>query len=127
MVPDNLRFLESHEWALLEGETCTVGLSQYAVDQLTDIVHLELPKPGDSVKAKEEFGEVESVKSVNALYSPVDGEVAEVNPEAVEDASMISEDPYGKGWLIKIKVASGSTLDDLLTPQQYQEQIESED
>lgn len=127
MDPKTLRYSKSHEWARLEGDTCVVGLSQFAVDQLTDIIYIELPDVGDAVSAEGSFGEIESVKSVNDLYSPVNGEVAAVNKELENDPSLVSRDPYGKGWLIKVKVTAGGGLDHLMTHEQYQQQLASEE
>lgn len=126
MDPKTLRYSASHEWASLDGDVCTVGITKFAVEQLTDIVYIEL-KAGKLVAAGEPFGEVESVKSVNDLYSPVNGDIVEVNSQLDNDPSLVSKDPYGKGWLIKVKVAAGATLDDLLTHEQYQEQLASEE
>ena len=105
---------------------CVVGLTQFAVEQLTDIIYIELPDVGEEANAEEPFGEIESVKSVNDLYSPVNGKIGEVNKQLENDPSLVSKDPYGKGWLIKIKVAAGTTLDHLMTLEQYQQQIASE-
>ena len=127
MDPKQLRYAKTHEWARLEGDTCVVGLTQFAVDQLTDIIYIELPDVGDAVSAESGFGEIESVKSVNDLYSPVDGEVSEVNTQLDNDPSLVSNDPYGKGWLMKVKVDAGTTLDHLLTHEQYQQQLASEE
>jgi glycine cleavage system H protein len=122
-----LRFATTHEWASLEGDTCTVGISKFAVDQLTDVVYIELPEVGDHVFIGESFGEIESVKAVSDLYSPVDGEVTAINEKLLDDPSNITEDPYGKGWLARIKVEPGTTLEHLMTPEQYDKQIASED
>ncbi len=127
MVPKNLRFAPTHEWATLTGDTCTVGISKFAVDQLTDIVYIEMPEVGDHVFQGESFGEIESVKAVSDLYSPVNGEVTEVNEKLVDDPTRITADPYGKGWLAKIKVEPGTKLDHLLTLEQYEKQIASEE
>lgn len=126
MGPKTLRYSSSHEWASLEGDQCTVGISQFAVDQLTDVVYIELPAVGDVVKAGQRFGTIESVKAVSDLYAPVGGEVIAVNDALTADTSPIGQDPYGKGWMVKIKVAPGTTLDHLLTPEQYQKQIAEE-
>ena len=126
MDPQTLRYSPTHEWASQQGDLVTVGISKFAVEQLTDIVYLELPQVGDHVFAGESFGEVESVKAVSDLYAPVSGEVAEVNEPLVENPTLITEDPYGQGWVIKIKVEPGTTLDKLLTLEQYQKQIASE-
>src|SRR5947199_10852328 len=114
MDPKNLRYAKTHEWASLEGDKCTVGITQFAVDQLTDIVYIELPDPGDNVFAGESFGEIESVKAVSDLYSPVDGEVVAINKKLLEDPAAVTNDPLGKGWMIKVKVEPGSNLDRLL-------------
>jgi glycine cleavage system H protein len=125
MDPKTLRYSASHEWASLDGDVCTVGITKFAVEQLTDIVYIEL-KAGKLVAAGEPFGEVESVKSVNDLYAPVGGQVFEVNAAVVANPSLVTEDPYGKGWMAKIKVAPGTTLDKLMTLEQYEKQIASE-
>ncbi len=128
MVPKDLRYAKTHEWARLEGELCTVGITQFAVEQLTDVVAVELPKVGKPVTASDEkgFGVIESVKAVSDLYAPVGGAVAEVNQAAIDDPTVVSGDPYGKGWLIKVKVVPGTTLDHLLTAEQYEQQIASQ-
>jgi glycine cleavage system H protein len=126
MDPQTLRYAPTHEWAGLQGDVVTVGITKFAVDQLTDIVYIELPDTGDHVFAKESFGEIESVKAVSDLYAPVSGEVVEVNETLLENPTLISDDPYGKGWIIKVKVEPGTTLDHLLTLEQYQKQVSSE-
>ncbi len=123
MDPSQLRFSETHEWIALDGDIATIGITQFAVEQLTDLVHIELPGPGEEVRAGEPFGEIESVKAVSDLYSPVDGTVVEVNERVRDDVSVVSNDPYGEGWLIKVRVKPGTSLDDLLTHEQYQQQI----
>jgi glycine cleavage system H protein len=126
MDPKKLRYSATHEWAYLEGDTCTVGITKFAVEQLTDIVYIELPDPGDHVFAGDSFGEIESVKAVSDLYSPVNGEVSSVNEPIVNDPGIIASDPYGKGWMVKIKVDPGTTLDKLMTLDQYEKQVASE-
>lgn len=126
MDPKNLRYAPSHEWASLEGDTCTVGITKFAVDQLTDIVYIELPEVGDHVFAGDGFGEIESVKAVSDIYAPINGEVTAINEELINDPSAISEDPLGKGWLVKIKIEPGATLDHLMTLEKYEKQIASE-
>jgi glycine cleavage system H protein len=127
MEPKNLRFATSHEWAALDGGVCTIGITKFAVDQLTDIVYIELPDVGDHVFAGESFGEIESVKAVSELYSPVNGEVTAINDKLENDPSLVSTDPYGKGWMVKVKVEPGTTLDHMLTLEKYQKQIASQD
>jgi len=127
MDQKTLRFAKTHEWASLTGDTCTVGISQFAVEQLTDVVYIELPEIGDHTFVGDSFGEIESVKAVSDLYAPVNGEVSEINEVVLNDPSGVAKDPYGKGWLVKIKVEPGTTLDHLLTKAQYDQQIASED
>jgi glycine cleavage system H protein len=127
MDPKTLRYSKSHEWAHLEGDVCTIGLTKFAVDQLTDIVYVDLPDMDDPVVAGEGFGEIESVKAVSDLYSPVTGDVVEINDKLETDPTLISNDPYGKGWLIKVKVESGTNLNHLMTLEQYEKQIASEE
>lgn len=127
MKAEDLKYLESHEWVAVAEQggqkVATVGISAFAVEQLGDIVHMELPDVGDSVTAGEEFGEVESVKAVSSMYSPVTGEVLEVHTAIVDDLSVLSDDPYQKGWLLKIKVDSLSNK--LLDFSTYKQQCES--
>jgi len=108
MDPKNLRYAKTHEWASLEGNICTLGITKFAVEQLTDVVYIELPEVGDHVFVGDSFGEIESVKAVSDLYSPVNGEVIEINEKLIDDPTKISGDPYGKGWMVKIKVEPGS-------------------
>jgi glycine cleavage system H protein len=127
MDPKNLRYAKTHEWASLDGDICTVGITKYAVEQLTDVVYVELPDLQDNVFAGDSFGEIESVKAVSDLYSPVNGEVVSVNDKLTNDPAPIANDPYGKGWMIKIKVSPGTTLDHLMTLEQYEKQIASDE
>jgi glycine cleavage system H protein len=126
MDAKTLRYAKTHEWASLEGDICTVGISRFAVDQLTDIVYIELPDVGDHTFAGDSFGEIESVKAVSDLYAPVNGEVVAINETLLDDPTKITQDPFGKGWVAKIKVEPGTTLDHLQTYEQYQKQIASE-
>jgi glycine cleavage system H protein len=127
MDAKKLRYATTHEWASLDCDECTIGITKFAVDQLTDIVYVELPDVCDNVFAGDSFGEIESVKAVSDLYSPVDGEVVAVNEKLLNDPTIITTDPYGKGWMIKIKVAPRTTLDHLMTLEQYEKQIASEE
>jgi len=123
MDPNPLRYSESHEWASLDGDVCTVGITQFAVDQLTDIVYIDLKEPGTRLAVGDRLGEIESVKAVSDLYAPVAGEIVAVNDKVKGDTSLITDEPYGKGWLVQIKVAPGAKLDHLKTLEQYQKQI----
>ena len=126
MDPATLRYAETHEWVSLDRGVATVGITKFAVEQLTDLVYVELPKVGRRVQATEPFGEIESVKAVSDLYAPVAGEIIEINPAVKSDATKIADDPYGAGWLIKLRVPPGTTLDHLLTLEQYEKQIAEE-
>lgn len=127
MDPKKLRYAKTHEWAYLEGNICTIGLTKFAVDQLTDIIYIDLPDLDDPVTAGDSFGEIESVKAVSDLYSPVDGDITAVNEKLETDPTVISSDPYDKGWLIKVKVEKDTALDHLMTLDQYEKQIASEE
>jgi glycine cleavage system H protein len=126
MDPKTLRYAKTHEWASLSGSICTIGLTQFAVEQLTDVIYIDLPDVGDPALAGDSFGEIESVKAVSDLYSPVEGEIVEVNKKLENDPTLVSKDPYGAGWIIKVKVEPGTTLDNLMTLEQYQKQIAEE-
>ena len=127
MDPAKLRYTKSHEWAHLEGDVVTVGITQFAADQLTDVTYVELPHVGDHLFAGQEFGNIETVKAVSDLYAPADGEVVAVNEKLMEDPNFITREPYAGGWLIKFRVDKPATaLEHLLTLEQYQRQIESE-
>ena len=118
-----LRYAPSHEWSAIDGDIVTVGITQFAVEQLTDVTYLELLKVGKTIKPGDEFGVVESVKSTSPLIAPVSGEVVEVNTAAVADTAILNADPFGKGWLLKVRLSPGATLDHLLSKAQYDKQI----
>ncbi len=126
MNPNELLYSETHEWVRVEetsdGKLATVGITAFAVELLTDLVHIDLPGVGTAVEAGQPFGEVESVKSVSDLNSPVDGEVVEVNDAIAENLEVISKDPFGEGWLVKIKLADGATVDTLMDRAAYEAQ-----
>lgn len=125
--PEELKYTEEHEWALVEGDIVTVGISDFAQDALGDIVYVELPKVGSMVEAGKTFGVVESVKAVSDIYAPVSGEVVEINEELPDAPETINTSPYEDGWMIKIKVADPSVLDDLMNADDYQDHIEEEE
>ena len=122
----SLRYLPSHEWVRLDGDVATVGITDFAVRQLTDLTYVELPKAGSAVTRGERFGEVESVKAVSDLYSPVTGEVVEANDALEEDVAPLSDDPFGAGWLLKVRLAERSSLDGLLDRAGYESHCASE-
>jgi glycine cleavage system H protein len=123
MNPDNLRYAASHEWAKIDGDIVTVGVTKFAVEQLTEPTFLELVKPGKVLKQGDELGVIESVKSTSSIYAPVSGEVVEANKVALDNLALVNDDPFGDGWMLKIKVAPGTKLDHLQTAKQYDEQI----
>jgi glycine cleavage system H protein len=122
-VPTDLKYASSHEWARLEGDLVTVGISDHAQAELTDVVFLELPRVGRTVHAGEFVAVIESVKSSNEIYAPVAGEIVEINSPLAEDPAPVNTDPYGNGWLFRIRLAPGFTLDQLMSADQYLKQI----
>lgn len=119
----SLKYAPTHEWVQVNGGTATIGLSRFAVDQLTDLIVIDLPEVGRTLEAGKSFGEIESVKAVSDLYAPVGGEVVEVNPSVADDVQVLAEDPYTKGWLIKVKMAPGADLSGLLDYNAYQKKV----
>ena len=123
MLPDDLLYTEKHEWVRIEGDTATVGISDYARNQLGDIVYVELPETGAKVSKMSAFGTIEAVKAVSDLYAPVSGEVVEVNDSIAGDPTVIKNSPYGDGWMIKIKMSDPGEADTLLKPDKYKQRI----
>ena len=122
-VPANLKYAKSHEWVRAEGEVATVGITDHAQHELTDVVFVELPAVGRKVKAGEACAVVESVKTASDIYSPVSGEIIEANQAIVDNPALVNTDPYGGGWFYKIKLANVGELASLLKPEQYLAQI----
>ncbi len=123
--PEDLKYLDSHEYIRLEGEIATIGVSAFAIDQLGDIVFLELPEVGDSLEVGERFGTIESVKAVEDLYPPVSGTVIDRNEAIIDAPEALADDPYGDGWLIKVRVDNLDTeLSDVLSAAEYRAQVE---
>ena len=122
--PSDLKYLDSHEYVRMDGDIATIGISAFAVDQLGDIVFLELPEVGDRVTKGETFGSVESVKAVEDMYSAVTGTVVERNEIVLETPEQLADDPYGEGWLLKVRVEDPSELDEALTAEEYRTQVE---
>ena len=126
--PDDLKYLDTHEYVRLDGEIATIGVSAFALDQLGDIVFLELPDIGDSLELESSFGTIESVKAVEDLYPPISGTVIDRNESAIDNPESIVEDPYGEGWLLKVRVSDlDEELSDLLSAAEYRAQVEGED
>jgi glycine cleavage system H protein len=125
--PDNLRYTPSHEWVRVDGETGTIGITDHAQKELGEIVYLELPEIGHVFNAEDEFGTVESVKAVSELFTPVSGEVVEINKGAVGEPGIVNDDPYGDGWLIKVKLSTDENISKLMTADQYTEYLKAEE
>lgn len=123
-LPEELKYNKSHEWAKVADKTAVVGITDYAQDQLGDVVYVELPPAGKEFKAGEEFGVVESVKSVSSVYAPVSGKVAEVNAELNNNPQLVNSGPYDQGWMIKIEMSDPAELAKLLSAADYKAQIE---
>lgn len=130
MKPEELLFAKTHEWVAVEdndgAKTATVGISAFAVESLTDLVFIELPKQGAQVAAEESFCEVESVKAVSDIYSPVSGEVTEVNAPLADELEKLSDDPYGAGWIAKVKISDDAALGALMDYDAYQKMCAEE-
>ena len=127
MDPAALKYAKTHEWARMEGDRATVGISDFAVRQLTDLVYIELPPVGKKLNTGEPFGVVESVKAASDLYAPVAGEVVEINSELEDNLQLLSGDPFGSGWIIKLKMSDPAATDRLLDQSAYQAHCASEE
>ena len=126
MYPEDLKYHPEHAWAKIDGATATLGITYYAQDQLGEIVFLELPGVGTQVEAGKPYAEIESVKSVSDVYSPVNGTITETNQEVVEAPEIINEDCYGAGWMVKVELADPSGVDDLLDAAAYEKLVSEE-
>ena len=124
MYPDNLKYTESHQWVRLEGNVAVIGITDYAQEQLGEVVYLDLPQAGDDVTAGEVMGSVESVKSISDIYSPVSGSVVEVNEPLMDEPAKINADPYGEGWMAKIEMSNPTEVDALLNAVDYQAKLD---
>ena len=124
--PDELKYTEEHEWVLIEDDLVTVGITDFAQDQLGDVVFVELPQVGDTLEMGKNFGVVESVKAVSDVYAPVSGEVVEVNEELPDEPELLNSSPYEDGWMIKIKLSDPDELDELMDSSSYQEFVEQD-
>ena len=124
--PAELRYHREHDWARVEGDTATLGITWYAQDALGEIVHYEPPDEGGSLARDESYGEVESVKAVSDVISPLSGEVVEVNRKVVEEPETINEDPYGEGWLVKIRLSDPAEADELLDVEAYRKLLDEQ-
>jgi len=122
-IPADLKYAKSHEWVRITGDIATVGITDHAQHELTDVVFVELPQPGRKIKAGEACAVVESVKTASDIYSPVSGEITELNQAVVDNPALVNNDPYGGGWFYKLRISNPTELIGLLGPVQYQAQI----
>jgi glycine cleavage system H protein len=118
-VPPDLKYTKSHEWVRLDGDLATMGITDFAQSELGDIVYVDLPTPGRMVKAGDTLGSVESVKTVSDIYAPLSGEVVEVNPSLGSQSELVNSDPYGQGWMVKIRASEPSASEGLMEPDAY--------
>ena len=123
-VPEDRKYLESHEWVAVTDGTARVGITDFAQDELGDVVYVEVPEAGDDVTAGEAFGVVESIKAVSDLYAPVSGEVVAANDDLVDRPELVNDDPFDDGWMLEVELSDEGELDGLLSPEEYREQIE---
>jgi glycine cleavage system H protein len=126
MTPEDSKYAKSHEYVHMEGEVGTIGITDYAQKELGDVVFVELPQVGTQLEAGDELGSIESVKAVSELFAPVSGEVVEINETLAEKPELVNTDPYGDGWMIRIRVADTSELDELMNAEEYEEYCETE-
>lgn len=124
--PQDLRYLDTHEYVRLDGEIATIGITEYAVNELGDVVFLELPEIGDLLTKGEPFGTIESVKAVEELNAPITGTVVERNEALIESPEVVSDDPYGEGWFLKVRVNDPDEVNDALTADEYSAQVDGE-
>jgi glycine cleavage system H protein len=123
-IPADLKYTKEHEWLKVEGQVATMGITDYAQGELGDIVFIELPKVGTKLEQMKPFGVIEAVKAVSDIFSPITGEVTEVNSKLESEPTTINSDPYGEGWIIKIKVANPKELNNLLSAEEYKKLLE---
>ena len=118
-IPDDLKYTKEHEWVRIDGNVATIGVTEYASEQLGDIVYTELPSEGEQVTKDETFGVLESVKAVSDCYSPVTGKVAEINDVLADSPETVNEDPYGEGWMIRVELSDIAEMEDLMDEKSY--------
>lgn len=123
-IPTNLRYTKDHEWVKVEGNIATIGVTDFAQQQLGDVVFVEIETQGDTLQKGDVFGTIEAVKTVSDMYMPVSGEILETNPKLEDAPEIVNEDPYGEGWMVKIKIEDDSDLDDLLSADDYEMEVE---
>ncbi|MCD6090841.1 MAG: glycine cleavage system protein GcvH [Bacteroidales bacterium] len=123
-IQDNLKYTKDHEWILIEGENATVGITDFAQGELGDIVFVEVETVGEALDKEEVFGTIEAVKTVSDLFMPISGEVIEFNEELEGTPELVNQDPYGKGWIVKVKISEDADLDALLSSEDYKNMVE---
>lgn len=126
-IPENLRYSKDHEWILVEGDVATIGITDYAQQSLGDVVYVDLPRVGDNFGSHEAFGSVESVKAVSEIFTPVAGEVTEVNDDLNDTPEVVNNDAYGDGWMLKIKMENPNEADGMLSAEEYEEYLSSQE
>jgi glycine cleavage system H protein len=124
-APKDLRYTKTHEWVRRDGDIATIGITDFAQNELGDITYLELPAPGDEITRSEPLGVIESVKAASDIYAPVDGEVVERNDSAVDSPEIVNQSPYDQAWLIKVRMSDTAQLESLMTPEEYDTFVES--
>ena len=122
-IPENLRYSKDHEWVSVDGDNATIGITDYAQQQLGDVVYVELPKAGETFNEHEAFGSVESVKAVSEIFTPISGEVTEVNDGLNDTPEVVNSDPYDGGWMVKLKMSNAGEIDALLSAAEYEEYL----
>ena len=125
-VPEDLHYSKDHEWVRVDGDEAIVGITDYAQNSLGDVVYVELPKPGDEFSASESFGSVESVKAVSEIFTPVSGVVSRLNESLADEPEKVNSDPYGEGWMVRIRMSSAGEVDSLLTAAEYEDFTKAE-
>lgn len=125
-TPEDNRYAKSHEYVHLEGDIATIGITDYAQKELGDVVFVELPQVGSQLEAADELGSIESVKAVSELFAPVSGEVVEVNEALADNPALVNTDPFGDGWMVRVKVSDPTEVDELMTAEEYDEYVEKE-
>ncbi len=120
-IPENLKYTKDHEWVLIDGDTATVGITDFAQGELGDIVYVEVETEGETLDREEVFGSIEAVKTVSDLFMPISGEIVEFNEDLESNPDVVNSDPYGEGWMVKIKITEDSQLADLLEPAAYKD------
>ncbi len=124
MYPDDLKYSKEHEWVRMDGDIAEIGVTMFAQDSMGDVVYVDLPEVGTEIRQSDKFGEIESVKAVSDLLSPIGGRIVETNPGAIDNPGSVNTDPYGSGWLIKVEISDSAQLDELMDSETYESTLE---